>query len=379
MDAHGIMQRDPVPGLVDLGPGYLDPRLVPAELIGRWTAEALDRWGASVLGYGADAGPWPLRALAAARIGCTPSQVIVTGGTSAAMDQLAMRFSGEGRTVLTESLSYDLGRKIFTGWGVETLAVPGPADDIDVAEFAHAVKRATWSAGVVPAIYLIPTFHNPTGRTLSTVRRREFLAMAEHTGALIIEDHAYSELYFQSPPPPALRELARDPEQVISLYSLAKCLAPGLRLGWLAGGERLVAALEASPVRVSGGGPNHFTAMAVMTGMDNGELDVHVDGLRGELRTRRDRLVSALRNGLPPGFTVSLPAGGFFLWIGLPAGVHDDSLLQAAERAGLSFAAGSRFGGSADAVRLCFAGCPVEQISLGAAKFIEICSTATGS
>src|SRR5215472_14064552 len=204
-DILGIMQRDPPRGLVDLGPGYLDPALVPVELIGRWTAQALDRWGASALGYGADAGPLPLRAAAASRISgaawareCAPSQLIVTGGTSAALDQLAMRFSREGRAVLTESLTYDLGRKIFTGWGVRTVAVRGPADDVDVAELARAAKQAARSTGIPPAIYLIPTFHNPTGRVLSTGRRRDILAVAEQAGSLVIEDQAYSELHYQS-------------------------------------------------------------------------------------------------------------------------------------------------------------------------------------
>jgi DNA-binding transcriptional MocR family regulator len=379
--AAGIIQGDLRSELINLGPGYLDPSLVPIELIAQWSADALRRWGPHALAYGANGGPWELRAKFAARAPAAgvrrgPENVLVTGGTSAAVDQLAVRFAREGRILLTEALTYDLARMIFVGRGVRTVAVPGPLDDIDVDQFRKAAARAVRSSGVAPAIYVIPTFHNPTGRFLSAQRRREILAMARETGALVVEDLAYAELGYESPPPPSLWDSAADPEQVISLYSLAKCLAPGMRLGWIVGGERPVAELAQSPVRVSGGGPNHFASMVVMAGLVNDEFGSHVSSLRDELRSRRDTLVAALMTLLPESFAVSQPAGGFFVWVGLPAGVSDHDLLRAAECLGVSFAAGSRFGASSGGVRLCFAGYPPEQLAEGAARFADAARSA---
>jgi DNA-binding transcriptional MocR family regulator len=374
--AFGVIQGNPREGIVDLGPGYLDPVLIPAGLIAQWSADAVRRWGPHALAYGADAGPWELRAKLAARIAppgragrCGPERVLVTGGTSAALDQLAMRFAQEGRTVLTEALTYDLGRKIFTGWGVRTIAVPGPLDDVDVAEFRKMAELAAHSSGVPPALYVIPTFHNPTGRVLSATRRLEILALAEDTGSLVVEDLAYAELAYESQPPPPMWSSAGDPGQVIALYSAAKCVAPGLRFGWLVGSERFVTELEHSPVRTSGGGPNHFTAMTVMAGLAGHQLDAHVSLVRDQLRLRRDILLHALIEQLPAGFTISCPFGGFFAWVGLPAGVCDDALLRTAEGRGVSFAVGRRFGASPGGLRLCFAGCGPEQLALGAARF----------
>jgi 2-aminoadipate transaminase len=376
----GVTQGNPRPGLVDLGPGYLDPALVPAKLIGQWAADALSYWGPHALAYGANAGPWELRVKLAARTaGCEPGNVMITGGTSAAIDHLAMRFAREGRTVLTESLTYDLGRMIFTGWGVRTIAVPGPVGDLDVDEFRQAARRAVRSSGLPPALYVIPTFHNPTGRVLTAERRAEICALAQETGALIVEDQAYADLAYEAPPPRPLWSMAADPEQVITLYSLAKCLAPGLRIGWLTGGERLVAELAASPVRVSGGGPNHFSAMAVMAGLVNDQLESHVSTLRDQLRTRRDALIPRLVGQLPGGFTVARPSGGFFTWIGLPGGVPDEALLRTAEQRGVSFAVGRRFGVSGGGVRLCFACCEPADLSLGAARFADACHSAVGA
>jgi 2-aminoadipate transaminase len=376
----GIIQGNPRPGLVDLGPGYLDPVLVPAKLIGQWAADALSYWGRHALAYGANAGPWELRVQLAARTaGCGPGNVMITGGTSAAIEHLAMRFAHEGRLVLTESLTYDLGRMIFTGWGVKTIAVPGPVDDLDVDQFRKAARRAVRSSGLPPAMYLIPTFHNPTGRVLSAERRAEICALAQEIGALIVEDHAYADLGYEAPPPRSLWSMAADPEQVITLYSFAKCLAPGLRVGWLTGGERLVAELTASPVRMSGGGPNHFSAMVVMAGLVNDQVESHVSALRDQLRLRRDALIPQLVRQLPEDFTVARPAGGFFTWIGLPGGVSDEALLRTAEQRGVSFAVGRRFGVSGGGVRLCFACSEPDRLWLGAARFADACRSAVGA
>jgi len=367
--------------MVELGPGYLDRALLPGGLIRRWAAAAVDYWGAGALAYGADAGPLELRAYLAARVSggepgvCGPANVLTTGGTSQALDQLAVRLCRDGRVLLTEALTYDLGREIFAARGVQTIAVPGPVDDLDIGQFRYHAALAARRTGQAPAFYLIPTFHNPTGRVIPAERRREILELAHEAGAMIIEDLAYAELgYDPAPPPPPLWRLTPDPDLVISLYSCAKSVAPGLRIGWLVSGERLAAELAADPVRLSGGGPNHFTAMAVAAGCVTGELDGHVRMVREELRRRRDTLVTALV--LPDGFTMRRPAGGYFAWIELPGNVEDQSLLAEAERRGTSFAPGRRFGGSARGARVCFAACGPEELSRGAARLSAACRSA---
>src|SRR5580658_5530405 len=344
--ADQITQAGPRPGIIDLGPGYLDPALIPGQLIQRWAAQAIERWGTAALAYGADGGPGVLRAwLAQWTTGsgphvCGQENVLVTGGTSAALDRLAADLARSGTTVLTESLTYDLGRQIFTGKGVRTIAVPGPADDVDVAELRTAALQALHDTGKAPAMYLIPTFHNPTGRVLSEPRRREILALAADLGSTVIEDQAYADLSYDAAPPPPLWQLSERPELVITLYSVAKCLAPGLRLGWLVSADDVVASLAASGERRSGGGPNHFAAMTLAAGCVTGAFEPHVSKLIEALSERRDDLVDALSSQLPDGFEVIRPAGGFFAWVMLPDGVDDRELLGRAERHGVSFAVG---------------------------------------
>lgn len=370
----GITQACPRPGITDLGPGYLDPALIPAGLIRRWAGMAIDQWGTAALSYGADEGPAVLRQFIADRMSdggaghCGAQNVLVTAGTSAALDRLAADLALAGTVVLTESLSYDLGRLIFTTRGVRTVEVPGPADDVDVAELRRAARTVLDSTGRPPAFYLIPTFHNPTGRVLSAARRQEILALADELEALVIEDQAYADLSYDGLPPPPLWQLTQRPDLVISLYSLAKCLAPGLRLGWLVSADAVVARLAASGERRSGGGPNHFTAMALAAGCAAGEFGPHVAGLSDALRLRRDAFAGALGPELPAGFDLVRPAGGFFCWVSLPPGADDRELLARAERRGVSFAAGSRFGSSARGIRLCFAAAGVDDLRAAASE-----------
>lgn len=372
----GINQADPRADLVDLGPGYLDPALIPVAAVRDWADRALTRWGAQALGYGANPGPWELRVRLAARLSaagrvpCGPDEVLTTPGTSAALDQLAVRFAEQRRSVLTEALTYDLGRLIFQRRGVRTVAVPGPLDDLDVDEIRRYARREISRCRRPPALYLIPTLHNPTGRVLSVDRRRELVAAATDLGLLVVEDQAYAELLTE--PVPSLRALAPDAESVVSLYSLSKTLAPGLRLGWLVGGGRLVAELAEDAVRRSGGGPNHLAAMVFLAACDRGGFDRHILLLRRELDRRRDTLVRALAGRLPDGFVVTRPPGGFFAWVGLPPGVDDRVLLREAEARGLSFTPGRRFG-SARGARLCFAACGAGRLRQGARLFVAAC------
>jgi DNA-binding transcriptional MocR family regulator len=359
--------------MVELGPGYPDPTLLPIDLMRHCAGRALDRWGPQALGYGADAGPAELRRMLAARVAiadgarCRDANVLVTAGTSAALGQLAIRMAREGRLLLTESLTYDLGRKIFQEYGVRARAVPGPPDDLDIEAVRRAALRAERVSGRPPAVYLISTFHNPTGRVLSQARRIELMALAERLGLLVIDDLAYVDLSFGPPPPPPLHRWADDADRVVTLYSFAKCLAPGVRVGWLVSGERTVTELAAEAVRRSGGGPNHLTVMAVSIACLEGHLDDRIAWLRGQLRLRRDALAVGL-TGLPDGFRPTMPDGGFFTWVSLPAGVDDRRLLRVAQARGVSFARGRRFGATARGVRLCFAAAGPDELRRGGAR-----------
>jgi DNA-binding transcriptional MocR family regulator len=370
-----VVQFRPPPGVCDLGPGQLDPALLPVRMLAECAAEAAAGYGADALAYGAQAGPGPLRtalaALASARDGppYAAEHVLVTAGTSAALDGLAAELAAAGRVLLVEALSYDLAMAIFAHRGVRTARVPL---DLDPDALDRAFTLARRRTGRPAALYLVPTFHNPTGRVLPVARRHEVVAVARAHGALVVSDDAYADLGYDGAPPPPLAALAGHDGTVLELGTFAKCLASGLRVGWLAGSAGTVAARAAAPVLRSGGGFNHHTAVTLAVALDSGRFAAHLARLRTELRARRDALVGALRAGLPAGCAVREPAGGFFAWVDLPPGADEAAACAAAADRGVWCAPGSRFGAPpAPGLRLSFTYYPPDALATAGAAVAD--------
>jgi enduracididine biosynthesis enzyme MppQ len=354
----GVVQSAAPPGVIDLGPGYLDPGLLPVDLLAGSYAEALAEYGSAALAYGDDRGALTLRRALADRarhadgVPCEPANVLVTAGTSHALHLLATTLAAPGDVVLVDESCYDLGRLILGDCGLRLREVPGDAYGMR-PDALHAALRDALPGTPVVFVYLNPTFHNPTGRLVPLERRRELLEVASRNATLIVEDDAYAGLHLDGiPAPPALAALAGH-QGVIRLCTFSKTLAPGLRLGWLLAEPALVDRLAAHGLFRSGGCLNHTTSLAVATLLAHGRFDRHLAWLRERLRERRDALVDALTARLDGDFTLERPAGGFFVWLRTDRPERD--LLTAAENAGVRVAAGSRFGRAAPpAVRLAY-------------------------
>jgi 2-aminoadipate transaminase len=358
----GITQFVHRPGIVDVGPGYLDPSLLPVDALRDGLDAAARTHGPAILAYGTNLGPLPLRTLLAglqSRWDGTafgPEHVVITGGTSQMLDHLTGTLAAPGDVVLAEAPSYNWGCGIFQDRGLDVVRVPGDADGLDPNAMERRIDEQRRAGRRVAFIYLIPTFHNPTGRVMSRERRLRLLEVAGAYQLPIIEDNAYRDIVLDdATPPPSLLSLA-ERRHVIQLSSFSKCLAPGLRLGWLSADAGTVERLDASNLLISGGCLNHLVALTVLQLVESGWLDDHVTELRRALAARRDALAAGLREHLPPGFRFAVPGGGFFVWVELPAGVDDAALRDAAERRGVSFALGSAFEPPAGtgAIRLCF-------------------------
>ncbi|MFD3991464.1 aminotransferase class I/II-fold pyridoxal phosphate-dependent enzyme [Streptomyces sp. NPDC058583] len=363
----GVVQAVSPPGVIDLGPGYLEPSLLPVDEVLPLYPEALTEFGAAALGYGANAGAEPLRALLAARHGCAPEEVMVTAGTSQALTLLCTLLGRPGRTVAVERTCYDLGRRIMTDHGLRPREMDADGEGVR----AEALDRALSHGDDVAFVYLTPTFHNPTGTVAGEQRRRELLAVAARHGVPIVEDDAYAELGLEpTTPPPSLAALSGR-RGVIRLGSFAKTLGPGLRLGWLEADRDLVETLTERGQLVSGGALNHLTSLAVAMLMRDGRYDRRLSWLRRQLRLRRDTLVAALRAGTDASVTVGCPAGGYFVWLTFGPRHSEASLLAAADRAGVAVAPGSRFGGIAGThLRLAYSLNSPEGLAEAAARLV---------
>ena len=386
-DAGSLTQTQNVlrPGFVELAFGEPDPRLLPLDAVRRGAALALDREGAGAIAYGESEGPLALRAALAQRIAAREGvpvdadEVVVTGGNSQALEQAVTAFTLPGDVVFVESPTYNLALAILRDHPVEVVGVRHDADGLDVDDLEAAVARVRARGRRPRLLYTITTFHNPTGACLSVERRAALVALAQREDLLIVEDDVYRELVYEGEAPPSLWSL--DPKApVLRLGTFSKSLTPGLRVGWMTGREDLRLRCTGTGMIESGGCPSQFAATVAAALLDGGDYETHVAALRSAYAARRDALAAALRAHLPAGCDFVVPAGGYFLWLGLPAGLTSTALLPHAERHGVSFLPGGRFStdGEDDHVRLAFSLYDEAALAEGAARLAAAIGDALG-
>jgi DNA-binding transcriptional MocR family regulator len=356
MDGVTVTSRTPLTqasvreGVIELAIGQPEPSLLPTLDLATASASALQRYGADALGYGAEYGPWPLVDWLSAHLGVVDmrmpasGELLITAGISTALDLIATAFTRHGEVVLVEVPTYHLALGILRDHGVELVGVETDADGLRVDAVEAAIATARAAGKRVSLLYTIPTFGNPTGRTLPVDRRAALARVAAANDLVIAEDDVYRELWFSSPPPASIGVV--DPAApVLRMGSFSKSLAPGLRLGWITGPSALVGRVVEGGVLASGGGLNPMVALAVAEYAAAGKYEPNVARLREIYGSRSAALVRAIREAVPEAI-FDEPEGGYFVWLRLPGGLSAASLLPAADAAGLTYQPASRFDAS---------------------------------
>jgi 2-aminoadipate transaminase len=343
--------------------GVPAPECIPVDELAECARAAVERDGATVLSYGSAAGYQPLREWIAERHGVGSRRVLVTNGSLQGLVFLAERFAG--RRVFVEAPTYDRPLKILAARGIETNALPLDEEGLDL----DALERAL-ATGEKPAfLYTIPTFQNPSGRTLSTERRQKLVALAREHELLLIEDDPYGLVRFEGEPPPTLFELDGG-ERVVYSSSFSKTVAPGLRVGYFVMPEQLEDEVEALAVSTYIT-PVLLGQATVFEFLRRGRLEPNLERVRGLLGARRDTMLAALAQQLPDA-RWSRPEGGYFVWLELADDVEAAAVLERAAAAGVTFVPGVDFGGSANSARLAFSFVSPEEIEEGVRRLAQL-------
>jgi DNA-binding transcriptional MocR family regulator len=338
---------------ISLARGVPAPECVPVEELAECARAALEDDGARILSYGAAGGYEPLRRRLADEHGVSPQRVVLTNGSLQGFALLAQVLAGGGERVLVEAPTYDRPLKILGSVGAQVVPIPCDDDGLDLDALEGELRR-----GGAPAfLYVIPTFQNPTGRTLSTDRRRRLVELAREYELLVLEDDPYGAVRFEGDALPTLFELEGGARIAYS-SSFSKTVAPGIRVGYLILPDRLAREVEAAAASTYIT-PALLSQATVHEFLRRGHLERNLQLVRSLLRARRDALVAALEKQLGgTGARWNSPEGGYFLWLDLPAGGNARALLHAAEQAGVSFVAGPDFfpwaGGGRGSARLAF-------------------------
>jgi DNA-binding transcriptional MocR family regulator len=342
--------------------GIPGPDLLPLAAFGDCARRAVERDGARALNYGPPGGYPPLREWIAERHGVDAARVVVTNGSLHGFHFVARHFAEQGARFFVEAPCYDRSLAILRRLGADAHRIELADDGLDVDALARHLRGSD-------LVYTIPTFQNPSGRTLSHENRLRLLDLARERGALVFEDDPYGDLRFEGDELPRLFELARG-EGVVFLSSFSKTVAPGIRTGYLILPDDLVPAVEAQ-ILTTYVSPAIFVEAALHEFLAGGAFDPNLDRVRDGLRERRDAMLAALARDFPEGAAWNEPQGGYFLWLDLPAGVDAASLQAHASEAGVQFVKGSDFylgAGGEEAARLAFSFASPEEIREGTAR-----------
>ena len=363
------------PDVIEFGAGQPSPSLLPLKLLREAAENRLGNDDASYLAYGAEQGDGFFREVLANflsdhyPIRVELDNLFITGGASQGLDLICTLLSRPGDTIFVEEPSYFLALRIFADHGLNIVSLPMDNRGLIIEALEQKLSLHT------PAfLYTIPTFHNPSSVTLTADRRNRLVQLSRQHNLVIVADEVYHLLnYAAAAPPPLASHIESIP--VISLGSFSKIMAPGLRLGWIQAGAKLMNRLSGCGLVDSGGGLNPFTSGVMRSAIELGLLDKQLTDLKAVYKKRKIALSKVLMDLLPTSVRFNEPDGGFFIWLEFDGDIDAAKMLPAARKRKVGFLPGVRFSsqkGLKNYARLSFAYYDVPQLEEGAKRLAKV-------
>jgi 2-aminoadipate transaminase len=353
------------PDVISFAGGLPAPEAFPLQECRAACERVLEQHGAQSLQYSTTEGFLPLREMISrhmARYGITarPSNILITSGSQQALDLVGKLLLDPGDVVAVEEPTYLGALQAFRAYQARFVGVPADVDGIRVDLLQQVLENQR-----VKLLYLLPNFQNPSGVTMSELRRQRVIELAARHEVPILEDDPYGQLRYEGEHRTPLvvldEERARGGAQasleeahVLYTSTLSKLVAPGFRIGWVTGPDKVINSL----VQLKQGTDLHTSTFSQMVAYETcrgGFLDQHVRDLRRLYSERRDAMLAALEQHMPPGTRWTRPEGGLFLWVTLPGDLDAREVLKHAIGSKVAFVPGSAFypnGGGQSSMRL---------------------------
>ena len=268
-------------------------------------------------------------------------EIVLTHGAMEALNLCLNAVARPGDAVVVESPTFYVALQAMQRLGLHAIEVPTHVrEGIDLGRLAEVIDfyrpKACW---------MMTSFQNPLGSLMPDEKKRDLVDLLARHEVPLIEDDVYSELYEGDVAPHPAKAYDRR-GLVLHCSSFSKCLAPGYRVGWAAPG-RWAPVVERLKLMTSLSGTIPVQA-ALAAYLQEGGYDRHLRTLRLSLKAQRESLLDAVNRYFPNGTRVVRPAGGYFVWVELPAEVDAVALYGAALAQGISVAPGPIFSARAD-------------------------------
>ena len=323
------------PGIISFAGGFPDSAMFDVDGIRIAANAALTQEPGAALQYGATEGYGPLREQIVELMqkkgvhDLASDQLIVTTGSQQALDLIGKTLVSPGDKVIVEGPTFLATIQCFRLYGAELVTVPVDDQGAQTETLESLIEEHR-----PKFVYLIPTFGNPSGATMSLERRLRVLELAVKYQTVIVEDDPYGDLYFGEAPPPSLLALsAQVPgsrELLVHCGSLSKVLSPGLRVGWMVGPPELLANATMCK-QFSDAHTSTFAQATAAQYLKSGRMPGTLAKVRKVYAERAQAMGEALQREMGNAVTFVQPAGGLFVWARLTG--YDGRLMDGAELA----------------------------------------------
>ena len=328
------------PGMVSLAGGIPAPESFPMDIMRDLTAIVIEKYGSRAFQYDPTEGFGPLREILVdfhrqKGLDLAANEILIASGSQGVLDAIGKVLISRGDKVAVEAPTYLGALQAFTPYEPEYVRLVTDDDGLIPASLEKALDQ-----GGIKFIYLVPTFQNPTGRTIPLERRNQIAAIIKQHNALLVEDDPYGSLRYRGEDIPTIKSLA--PNHVVYVSTLSKVFAPGLRIGFCAAPEQIRKWL----VIVKQGTDLHsstFNQALAAEYIAGGFLENHLPNIINLYRPKQEAMLSALDNYFPDHFKFSRPEGGMFIWAEGPRGLDMEKLYWQAVEKKVAFVPGKYF------------------------------------
>ncbi len=295
------------------------------------------------------------------------NKILITTGSLQAISIITQEFVNEGDIILTENPCFVGALTVFETFGAEIHSIPIDKNGIDIA----ALKNKIGSLDRKPKfLYVTPNYHNPAGIIYTPERKKQLLEVLSGTGIILIEDDAYSDLYFNEEEKhltKSMKSFGVKDVEIIYTGSFSKILGPGFRLGYMLSSEEIFEKAETVKQALDAC-TSSFMQILANEFLAQHKLEPYLTFLRSEYLERKNLLQKYLKAYMPEEVTWNEPKGGFYIWLKLPPHIRSTDIFKESVAKGVVFVTGRTFDPASkkdDRLRLSFSNMPKNDIEKG--------------
>lgn len=361
-----ILKLTQQPDIISFAGGLPSADTFPADELQEIAAEVLTNQKKEILQYGTSEGYQPLREYIAESskvkgINVDSSEVLITSGSQQGIDLVGKSFINPGDGIIVENPTYLAAIQIFSVYQAQFNVGASDEEGILIPSLNNLAQS---SANKL--LYLVPTFQNPTGITMSLKRRQEVASLLDKQNLILVEDDPYGDLRYTGSALPAIKSFDQE-NRVIYLGSFSKIISPGLRVGYAIGNKeilrKMVIGKQTTDVHTS-----NLSQAIVYEFCIRGLLEPHLAKIKLEYGAKLQLMLKLIEEHFPAEVKWRVPEGGLFIWFELPKGVSSTELLKEAIKDKVAFIPGDSFfahGGGSNTMRLNFSNATHEGIEQG--------------